>query len=378
MDEPFVYLNNAAASFPKAPDMAAAVATALTRVPLEPGRSGAAGDDTLLECRRELARLLPGFEPERIVLTKNASEALNLAILGLELSDTDVVTTEGEHNSVLRPLYRLQNRSVVRLHIVPVDSQGRVREEAWRRALDEVRPRLVALNHASNVTGAVNDAPRLLKAAKACGSLTLLDASQTAGLLPLGESAIYADLIAFPGHKYLLGPTGTGALAVKAGVNLQPVYTGGTGFRSESPEMPPEMPAGLEVGTPNSASFAGLLSSLRWGRANPLSPTIFSGCADVLRDALAGCGARLAAVDGARTGVVSFTVPGWSVNDVGYVLERSRRIVCRTGLHCAPLAHWSIGTAPEGTVRFSISRFTTAGDLERAVQAVEMIIHGTR
>lgn len=378
MDEPFVYLNNAAASFPKAPGMAEEVAAALSRIPQDPGRTGSDGGDALLECRRELGRLLPGFEPQRIVLTKNASESLNLAILGLELHDAAVVTTAGEHNSVLRPLYRLQNRSAIRLHIVPCDGQGRVREDEWRRTLKTVRPRLAVLNHASNVTGAVNDARQLLQAAKAGGSFTLLDASQTAGLLPLDEAGAHADMIAFPGHKYLLGPTGTGALAVKAGIRLHPVFTGGTGVRSESPDMPGEMPACLEVGTPNTASFAGLLSSLRWLRSNLFPRALFSGHTDSLREALRACGAMVVAVDGERTGVVSFIVPGWTVGDAGYALERSCRIVCRSGLHCAPLVHAAIGASPAGTVRFSLSRFTTAADVERAVRAVEMTVHGTR
>ncbi|HNX97238.1 MAG TPA: aminotransferase class V-fold PLP-dependent enzyme, partial [Candidatus Aminicenantes bacterium] len=213
---------------------------------------------------------------------------------------------------------------------------------------------------------------------KAQGALTLLDASQTAGMLPLDEVLPAADLVAFPGHKYLLGPPGTGVLAIREGVELDSVFTGGTGGQSEAPTMPDGLPARLEVGTPNPVSFAGLSASLGWLRGNAEDPTRIPGLADSLTEALQRCGARVVAVSGPRTGVVSFTLPGWTVRDAGMALERGQGVVCRAGLHCAPLIHAGLGTRPEGTVRFSLSRFTTPDELDRAVWAVDRMLHGAR
>jgi cysteine desulfurase/selenocysteine lyase len=207
------------------------------------------------------------------------------------------------------------------------------------------------------------------------GGLTLLDASQTAGLPPIDVGRLGADLLAFTGHKYLLGPPGTGGLYIRPGIEIAPLFVGGTGVRSELPDMPPEMPARLEPGTPAVPLFAGLAWSLKWQERNPLAAGAMSDLLDRLEGGLLEAGARVIRVDGERTPVISFTLPLWETADVGSILEGSFGIICRTGLHCAPLIHEWLGALPGGTIRFSLSRFTVADDIARALDALRRLLH---
>jgi selenocysteine lyase/cysteine desulfurase len=371
-----IYLNNAATSFPKAPGMGKEVAAFLEKIPRHPGRSGAAGEDTLWLCRKELAELLKVNDPRQIVLCKNATEALNIAIHGIGLERGDVVVTSAaEHNSVLRPLYLLEKKGIIKIRIIPCDAQGRVITPQWMEAIDTLSPRLVILNHASNVTGAVNPAAVLLKYAGAKGCLTLLDASQTMGLLDIDASQLPVDIVAFTGHKYLLGPPGTGGLYVKKGIDIEPVFVGGTGIRSDLKEMPPEMPGRLEPGSPNLPMFAGLLYSLKWQKANPAPLKKIEILTQTLEEGLFEKGAQVTGTGSLRTPSVSFCLPGWDIKEIGYILEKSFNIICRTGLHCAPLIHRWIGTAPEGSIRFSLSRFTTDAEVAYILGVIEKLVH---
>ncbi len=370
-----IYLNNAATSYPKAPGVAEALCRALSLPAVEPGRAAGTDADPAAACRRSLARLLGVSDPNRLVLTANATHALNLAISGLELSGgAAVVTTVTEHNSALRPLWRLEREGRIRLRLAASQADGRVDEEDYERALD-LEPKLVVLNHASNVTGVVQDAPRLLAQAKRAGAVTLLDASQTAGHLKLDLAA--ADLAAFTGHKGLLGPTGTGALYVAPNVELAPLLVGGTGVRSDLKSQPPEMPVRLEAGTPNTAGLAGLASALEWLHRNAEEhrereqerrrQLVFG-----LR-ALPGVRVFGPENGAATTGIVSFRIGGWEVEEAGFAIEESFGIHCRAGLHCAPLIHRAIGAAPDGTIRFSVSGFTTQEEVLAALKAVERL-----
>jgi cysteine desulfurase/selenocysteine lyase len=346
------------------------VASCMDRVPEHPGRAGAAEENVLFLCRRELANLINVTDPSRIVLCKNSTEALNIAIHGTGLKDDVVVTSAVEHNSVLRPLYLLERKGTIKLEIVPCDAGGRVDEKQWVERIEKCLPRLVVLNHASNVTGAVNDVGKLFGYAKAKGCLTLLDVSQSMGLLDLDVSAPGVDMAAFTGHKYLLGPPGTGGLYIREGVEIEPVFVGGTGIRSDLKEMPPEMPVRLEPGTPGVPLFAGLLYSLRWQKKHPVPLKKMETLTRRLEQGLIERGADVIKVEGNRTYTISFRLPGWDLKETGYVLQKSFGVVCRTGLHCAPLVHSYIGTAPEGSVRFSISRFTTRDEIEYALDVV--------
>lgn len=353
------------------------VASFIERIPRHPGRSGADAEDVLSNCRRELGILIGTDDPSRIVLCKNSTEALNIAIHGIGLNNDVVVTTAMEHNSVLRPLYRLEKKSKIKLWIIPCDNEGGVIEKEWYETISKVKPKLVILNHASNVTGAVNPAEKLLSFARENGSITLLDVSQSLGLLNIDASKVGADLIAFTGHKYLLGPSGTGGLYIGEGVDLEPVFVGGTGIRSDLKAMPPELPLRLEPGTPGIPVFAGLEFSLRWQRENPADLQKMLALTNKLEEGLIQCNAAVVKVKGLRTFMVSFCLPNMDLREIGYILDRSFGIICRTGLHCAPLIHNYIGTAPEGSIRLSISRFTTEDDIEYILETIRELVNET-
>jgi len=365
-----MYLNNAATSWPKAPGLGQEVAKATEEIPFHPGRSGFAADEDPMEgCRAALARLLGSGESQRIVLCQHATQALNLAVQGFPFAPGDqVVTTALEHNSVLRPLFRLEERGLVQLAIVPVNAEGKVEEDAFEKTLYEHPPRLVVVNHASNVTGAIQNVETLFCTAHSLGAVTLLDASQTLGLVDADARRLGADMVAFTGHKYLLGPVGTGGLYVSPDVELEPILVGGTGVRSDLRDMPPEMPGRLEAGTPNLPAFAGLRHALSWQEQNKPDRGQIDGLCRRLEEGLMDLGANVVQVTGSKTPVISLTLPGWDVEEIGYILEKGHGICCRTGLHCAPLIHRYIGTTPTGSLRLSLSRFTAAAEVDHVLE----------
>lgn len=367
-----IYLNNAADGWPKAPGVVEAVSQALAEPPHYPGRSSLALKDAAAACRGGLAALFGVPDPAQIVLAPHATHALNLALLGVCAAHSGVVvTTAGEHNSVLRPLRRLDQLGVINLMIVELE-QGTVREADFKQAL-QCRPSLVVMQHASNVTGIVHDIARYFAWAKDAGAVTLLDAAQTVGHLPVRPLQLHADLVAMTGRKGLHGPPGTGALWVSPELELAQVLTGGTGVHSEMTLHPLEMPVRLESGTPNLPALAGFAAALDWAAAR--SPQVLAQEHTLginLRDGLKHIpGVKLYGdSDGPRTPVVSFTIAGWANDEAGRALGEQYRIVCRTGLHCAPLIHAAIGSGPAGTVRLSASYFTTAAEIDAALEAV--------
>lgn len=384
MAEPVRYLNNAATAWPRAPGVTEAVAGMLEAVPDSPGRGAnlqscdpLSDNDPLQECRKRLSSLFSVRDPGRIALCSNATHALNLAILGQDWRDCRrVVTSVTEHNSVLRPLTRLQHLYKFDLVVVGLDRHGALDRDSYEHALVQGVD-LVVLNHASNVTGRVQDAGALFARAKEEGATTILDASQTLGHIPVKPAALHADLVAFTGHKALRGPPGTGGLYVSPSTELEQVIVGGTGVRSDLAFHPPEMPMRLEAGTPNMPSFAGLAAALRWHEKEG------DAARRTEQERVRQLAAGLAAIKGVqilgpgpaedRVPIVSFRVRDWPVEDCGYVLMKGYGIICRTGLHCAPLIHAAIGSAPEGTVRFSPSGLTTEEEIAYAVAAVTEI-----
>jgi selenocysteine lyase/cysteine desulfurase len=377
-DHPYIYLNNAATAFPRATGLSTVVARWMDRLPGEPGRSTIGGEDIVDQCRQDVASLLAFDAPERVVFTKNATEALNVAIKGIPRKNPAIVTSAAAHNSVLRPLHYLEQKKLARIHIVPCDSAGRVMVSAWKQALETHKPGLAVLTHASNVTGAVNPVEMLLGVARRMGAVTILDASQTMGLLDIDMESAQADVLVFTGHKYLLGPQGTGGMVVQEGIEIEPLLVGGSGIRSESPEMPRQLPLRLEAGTAALPLFAGFQYALRWGREYPTSLQAMVERTRRLEKELANLGARIAAVPGTRLPMVAFTLDGWEVEDAGYILEKNFNIVCRTGLHCAPLIHRFIGSTTGGNIRFSLSRFTTDAELDLTLEAMGRIIFASR
>ena len=369
----YIYMNNAATSWPKPAVAAEAMAQAVLALPGAANRGGIQDFDVFAEVRKELAGLMGISCPEQIALGCNSTWGLNQGIFGYPLTAGDVVlTTTAEHNAVLRPLYRLEEKGV-QVHKVRVDTCGRVSPEAWKSALKLYRPRLCVLIHASNVTGAVNDVPVLTKLAKEYGADVLLDVSQTLGCVPVKLEEWGVDMAAFTGHKYLLGPQGTGGLYVRPGLKLRSYIVGGTGVKSDLRDMPEEMPLHLEAGTGNEPSYHGLLAALRWSAEHPLDE---KGLHDLVRQLSGGLqrlGCKVIAPEGLVTPVVSFVIPGISSADAVDILMDSYDIICRVGLHCAPEIMEDL-QMPGGTIRFSLSRFTTADEVEQVLGAVRDIM----
>ena len=370
-----IYFNNAATAWPAAPGVIEAIQNSLTGMPYDPGRSTGEDVDHLMECRRLLARLLGNVDYRRIALTNCSTHALNLAISGLGLKDgAHIITTVTEHNSVLRPLRHLvENNKNIRLSLVGLNRRGELDEDEYGRLLKQA-PSLVVLNHASNVTGRILDAGRLFADARKVGAVTLLDASQSLGAIPVHPVKLHADLVAFTGHKALRGPAGTGGLYVSPELELDQVIVGGTGVSSDLAFHPKQMPMRLEAGTTNIPAFAGLAAALRWlekegeehlSRSRTLTWLLYECLGSV-----PGVEVFDNQPEAGRVGVVSFRVEGWDVNEAGYILDESFGIACRTGLHCAPLIHEAIGSAPAGTIRFSVSGFNTEEEVERGITAI--------
>lgn len=370
-----IYLNNAATSWPKPECVAEAARRALLAPPGSMHRGGLEAFDVFDAVRRELAIRLGISDPAQIALGPNATWALNLALWGVPFCSCRqplVVTTKAEHNSVLRPLYELERRGILRVIYLNTDETGRVPLTAWQNAMHQYRPALAVFTHASNVTGAVHDASAMTAAAKKSGAYVLIDASQTLGWLDLEAEAWGADMVAFTGHKYLLGPQGTGGLWVRKGLQLRPLLTGGTGIRSDMDTMPSEMPLHLEAGTGNEPSFHGLLAALLWAAEHPRDTGACEEKLEKLRRGLVQAGATVIVPEGPCTPVVSFTIPGETVSDAGFILQESYDVICRTGLHCAPKL-FSCLHIPE-TIRLSLSRFTTMEEIEAVISAVEDMI----
>ncbi|MBI4003708.1 MAG: aminotransferase class V-fold PLP-dependent enzyme [Candidatus Omnitrophica bacterium] len=372
------YLDNAATSFPKPPRVYERLREYLERYGGCPGRGGyrmAKEAEALIdETRSLLAELFGVKEPQRIVFTLNATDALNMAIKGTVAPGDHVVTTVLEHNSVMRPLNRLERKGLIQVTRVGVSGEGLVDPADIRKALTG-RTKLVAVIHGSNVTGALQPIQAIGSIVRTHGALFLVDAAQTAGAVPIDVEAACIDLLAFPGHKALLGLPGTGALYVGPRAQLTPWREGGTGVFSERPLQPEEFPYCLEAGSPNTLGLAGLRESLQfilqygvaWIRAHELSLTrrLLDGLRAADRLTVYG---PLSLDD--RIAAVSVTVAGCSPAAVAEWLDRAHGIAVRAGLHCAPGAHRAIGTFPDGTVRISPGYFTTDADIDLCLEAL--------
>ena len=376
-----VYLDNAATSWPKPPKVIEAVSGHLREFSANPGRAAhrmaANASRIVFDAREVLARLLGVDDSRRIILTKNATEGLNAAIHGLLRPGDHVVTTSMEHNSVMRPLRYRASHHGLEITKVQADSQGRVQPGDIAAAVTP-RTRLVVVNHASNVVGTI--AP-IAEIKTAIGDLPLLvDAAQTAGAVPLDVSAAGIDLLACTGHKGLLGPQGTGCLYISAGIadRIEPLMQGGTGSNSESDEIPEQLPDHFEAGTVNGTGIAGLGAGVSY---------LLNRGVENVRDHELELSARLLdglkAIPGLteygpvdpqeRTATFSVNLDGLTPSEVGFVLDREYNIAVRVGLHCAPEAHRTIGTFPDGTVRLGLGAMTTAEEVDEAIAALKQI-----
>jgi cysteine desulfurase / selenocysteine lyase len=381
-----IYLDNAATSFPKPAAVGERMAAFLGTEAGNPGRSGhrlaVAAASVVSDTRRRAARLLGARNADQIVFTAGATDALNTALWGFLRPGDRVVTTTMEHNSVARPLRALEDVGVVIVRVACAPD-GSLDPADVERALREAPTRLVAILHASNVTGTLLPVADVVGMAHAVGSAVLIDAAQTAGAIPIDVMALGVDLLAAPGHKGLLGPTGTGVLYVAPGVSLRPLRQGGTGTRSEDERQPEEMPDGLEAGTVNTVGIAGLGAALGV-IADRGVPAIRAHEVELTERLLAGLGEIRGVTcygprDSAeRVGVVSINVAGWEPVDLAAALDSSFGIAVRPGLHCAPAAHRTIGTFPRGTLRLSPGPFTAPSEIDRAVEAIGLVAAAAR
>jgi cysteine desulfurase/selenocysteine lyase len=382
-DRPRIYLDNAATSWPKSESVYRAMDDYQRRLGAPAGRGAyAEAEETarlITAARRTIARLIGASDQQRIVFTQNGTDSLNLALHGLLRSGDHVVSTVTEHNSVLRPLYHLQQHGGVRFTLVGCDGSGVV-DPAKIAAAIQPNTRLIALNHASNVTGALQPAAEVGKLARERGILFLLDAAQSLGAVEIDVRALGCSLLAAPGHKGLWGPLGTGILYVAPGVEaaLQPVRQGGTGLRSEEPQQPETLPERYEAGNLNAPGIislgAGAAEVLTRGVAAirnhelALMGQLLDGLLSIA--GLAVLGPQTAST---RVGVLSFTLAGWDPQDLAAALDTHFRIQTRAGLHCAPQMHAALGTAPAGTIRLSLSPFTTEAEIDAAIHALQAL-----
>ncbi len=377
-----IYLDNAATSWPKPAAVPRAVGACLRRA-ASPGRGGHGlsreADRILFAAREELAALFGAENSSTIAFTASATDAINTALFGLLAPGDKVVTTSMEHNAVARPLRALENRGL-RLEIVGCDRTGNLPLDSLCAALTN-GAKAVVVTHASNVTGAIMPLAEIGRMARTAGALLIVDAAQTAGAEPIDVAAMGIDIMAFSGHKSLLGPQGTGGLYVREGIMVEPFRHGGTGSLSESDRQPLFYPDRLESGTPNTPGIAGLLAGIRYiskrGRENiraaesRLTGELLAGLANIPRVAVCGPPPGVP-----RAAVVSFIIEERDSGEIAHRLDREYGIACRGGLHCAPWAHQTIGTLKTGTIRFSPGCFTTDAEIAAALAAVADIAAG--
>lgn len=372
-----IYLDNAATSWPKPAGVAQAVVAAMNRAAGNPGRTSHRtamhSAELIQECRENLAQLFAIENPLRVCFMASTTEALNTALKGVLQPGDHAICSSMEHNSVWRPLAALETRGV-EFSIAQADGDGLLDPEKVERL---IRPntKLIAINHASNVNGAIQPIAAIGNLARRRGIVFLLDAAQSAGAVPIDVGAMKIDLLAFPGHKGLLGPQGIGGLYVGEGVDLRPLKEGGTGSRSLEAEQPREFPERMEAGTLNLPGIAGLCRSTRYllehgvesihAREQQLTRRLMEGLANI--DGVIVYGPAPAV---ARAAVVSFNLRDLDPVLIAAELEKYADIACRPGWHCAALAHRTLGTERMGAVRFSPGAFTKRKEIDAAIAAV--------
>ena len=378
-----IYLDSGATTFPKPEEVYRQMDRFYRDYGVNPGRSGydlcMIAVTMVEETRKLLTRFFNGTDYNRLIFSLNGTDALNLAIFGLLEDGDHAITTTVEHNSVLRPLYHLSRDSNVEVDHIPFDSRGFVDPDAIKRKMKK-NTRMVVVNHGSNVIGTVQPIKEIGALCRERGITFLVDTAQTAGKIPIDMEAMNIDVVAFTGHKSLMGPMGTGGLYVREGVEVRHTRAGGTGVRSAIRAHLDEYPYRLEYGTGNLPGIAGLNAGVKWVEERGLH-TIHeheSKLLRMLRDGLREIdGVTLYCQDDLtdHIAVLAFNVDGLEAMDTGTMLDVDYNIACRTGLHCAPMVHEQLGTDKiHGTVRFGLGPFNTEEDIATAVQAVGEIV----
>ncbi len=379
-----IYLDNAATTRPKPPEVAQAVTEAM----MSHGNSGRGGHADALAAarsiygvRRQAAELFGCSREDHVVFTPNSTAALNIAIGGLLGPGDHVISTDLEHNSVLRPLYRLRAQGAA-VDFVPADRQGRIDYEDFARLL-RPKTRAVVCTHASNLTGDLVDIQRVGDFCHAHGLLLILDASQTAGVHPIHMERQHLDVVCFTGHKSLMGPQGTGGLCVREGLTLRPCMVGGTGVQSFSETQPEQWPACLEAGTLNSHGLAGLGAAMEVLKR--IGPDTIRAHEDALARRFFRAVRDLPGVTvygdwlvPERAAIAALNIAGMDSSEVSDQLSERFGIATRPGAHCAPRLHRALGTEEQGAVRFSWSWFNTEAETDAAADAVRVLAEEAR
>ena len=364
-----IYLDNAATSFPKPPQVIRAMTDALQNFGANPGRGGhqlaLQAGRTVEKCREAAAALLGVPSPERVIFTRNCSESLNIAIAGMLHRGDEVICSHGEHNAVMRPLERFVSRGEITVKLLRPDRQGRIAPDVLRRAITS-RTSLVICCHASNVTGVIQPVRELGAVCHERNVPFLVDAAQTAGVLDVTLDSLNADMIAMPGHKGLLGPHGTGLLALRDSIDPEPLILGGTGSASESVRQPELLPDRYESGTLNLPGIAGLLAGIEFvARHREEIHQYETALNDRLRSQLSQLPGLTLLGDGQapRVGITAVVPSGGDSAALADALDATG-VAVRGGLHCAPAMHSYLGTMKSGAVRFSPGIYNTEREID--------------
>ena len=371
-----IYLDNAATTLRKPQCVIDAVVAAMTSMgnaARGAHSSSLSASRMIYDTRCKIAKLFGCKEPENVVFTCNSTEALNIALNGIFSPGDHVITTDLEHNSVLRPLSRLEKQGISQLSFVPADKQGRPDDSAFETL---IRPntRAIVCTHASNLTGNIIDITAVGKLARDHGVLFVVDASQTAGAVPIDMEQMNIVILCFTGHKGLMAPQGTGGLCIRTGVEVRPFKVGGSGVHSYDKEQPKFYPTRLEAGTLNSHGLAGLSAALDYldsvgieaiqKKEQALMRRFYEGVSQIQGVTVYGD------FDAERTAVVALNIRDYDSGAVSDALYEEYGIATRAGAHCAPRMHRALGTTDRGAVRFSFSWFNTPEEIDRALGAV--------
>ena len=376
-----IYLDNAATSWPKPESVYQAMDKFLREKGGNPGRGGhsmaLAAERAIEETRVLMARFIDAPEKDRIIFTLNCTDALNLGLKGLLKPGDHVITSQIEHNSVVRPLRRLEQQGVKVTNVLPCSEDGFISPEDIEGAITG-ETKLVMVTHASNVIGVIQPIEEYGAIVRKHGRLFMVDAAQTAGRYPIDVQASDIDLLAFSGHKGLLGPPGTGVLYLSDRVELDTLREGGTGTNSELEEQPVALPYRYESGTPNTVGIAGLSAGLKYilkeglerirGHEQSLLAQLSEGLSQI-----PGAVLHNPKDKSKQVSIISFSFQEWNPGEIGTILDQAFDIKVRTGLHCAPAAHKTFGTYPRGTIRLSPGYFNTTAEIDFVLQSLKEI-----
>ncbi|KRE51478.1 aminotransferase class V-fold PLP-dependent enzyme [Paenibacillus sp. Soil724D2] len=376
-----MYFDQAASSWPKPPAVMDAMMQCMHEFAANPGRGShqmaVKASRILFETRKNMARLFGIRNPNDISFALNTTHALNQAIKGFVKAGDHVICTNIEHNSVRRPLEYLKSTAQIELTYIPSDEQGNIRLDELKKAF-QPNTTLVVVNHSSNLLGTIMPVGEIGDICRAQGVRLLVDAAQSAGILPIDVMSMNIDMLAFPGHKGLLGPQGTGGLYIHPDIDLEPLLHGGTGSQSEAVHQPTVRPDRYEAGTQNTVGIAGLNEGVKFVLAETVEKIHDKEWrqTQLLMEGLLGI--KGVTVLGPtlgqnKTGIVSFNINDADSSEVAFILDQSFQIAVRSGYHCTPLAHEAAGTLAKGAVRASIGYFTTDHEVETLIDAVKEI-----